>query len=256
MSSRDVSTILTYYTARFLWVEFQLHDLCEPESDHGIRRVLQNLPKSLGETYDRLLNKIEGRERRDIIERMFKWIVCARQPLHVDELREGVAFTLYDKEYSEEKVVTNFSRLVRACSNLVVIDEESQVVQLAHYTVQQYLLKQEGKGRFHFTIQEANIMVGELCVAYLNFSDFETQVTRYKENKNTDMVVLEKIASRGELIAPDHPGRSAVRLWNVLRSSESTHVEINLARYLSRQKLATPKLSKFGLLSYIVTHWL
>ena len=52
----------------------RLHDLCEPESDHGIRRVLQDLPRNLSETYDRLLGKIEGGERRHMIERMFKWI--------------------------------------------------------------------------------------------------------------------------------------------------------------------------------------
>ena len=75
------------------------HVPCEPESDHGIRLVLQNLPKSLSETYNRLLSKIEGGERKYMIRRMFKWIMCAREPIHLDELREVVAFTLNDLVY-------------------------------------------------------------------------------------------------------------------------------------------------------------
>lgn len=165
----------------------RLHDLCEPESDHGIRQVLQNLQRNLSETYDRLLGKIEGSERRHMIERMFKWILCARQPLHVDELCEGIAFTLADEQWDPDKIPTNFNRLVQACSNLVVVDADTQTVQLAHFTVQQYLLQPE-ETRFHFTLQEANMMAGECCIAYLNFSDFETQVTRYKANANTDMI--------------------------------------------------------------------
>jgi hypothetical protein len=133
--------------------------------------ILQNLPKSLIETYDRLLDKIEAAERRAIIKKMFEWIICARQPLLVDELREGISFTLGDDLWDQTKVVTNFARLLRACGNLVVVDtfdetinkpiryvKKTRFVQLAHYTLQQYLLLPK-EGRFHFNLNEANVMV-------------------------------------------------------------------------------------------------
>ncbi|PMD63894.1 uncharacterized protein K444DRAFT_483488, partial [Hyaloscypha bicolor E] len=151
-----------------------------------IRLVLQNLPRSLSETYNRLLNRIEGVERKDMIQRMFKWIVCAREPIHLEELREAIAFTLEDLAYDSGKLPTDLNRLIRACGNLVVVDEETQIIQLAHHTVQQYLLQQDGSP-FQFTIKDANVMAGEFCVAYLSFANFESQVTRYAENKNTDM---------------------------------------------------------------------
>jgi predicted ribosome quality control (RQC) complex YloA/Tae2 family protein len=50
----------------------------------------------------------------------------------VDELREGVAFTIKDREWDSDKIVTDFNRLVRACGNLVIVNGENQVVQLAH----------------------------------------------------------------------------------------------------------------------------
>lgn len=115
---------------RFLWVEFQLEDLSEQETDHGIKAVLQHLPRSLSETYDRLFAKIEGAERRQYIERILRWLIAARQPLHVDELLEGIAFTLEDTSWDREKIPNDFKRLVRACSNLVVVDPDTQIVHL------------------------------------------------------------------------------------------------------------------------------
>jgi len=63
---------------------------------------------------------------------MFKWIVCARKSLHAGELLEGISFTMSDKMWVPDKIATNFYGLVKGCSNLVVIYEETQVVQLAH----------------------------------------------------------------------------------------------------------------------------
>ena len=240
---------------RFLWVQFQLCDLCEAESDYGIRLVLENLPKSLSETYDRLLGKIEGPERRNMILRMFKWIVCARQPLHVDELREGIAFTLEDEDWRKEKIPTNLNRLIRACGNLVIVDAATNIVRLAHYTVQQYLLKGEG-GFFQFGIKDADRMAGEFCLAYLTFSCFETQVTRYGRNSNTDIIALQKMASSAAFIAPDHPARKVIQAWNIIRSPRAAPSNINMVNVTPRSKLKAELISAFRFLEYVMTHWL
>jgi hypothetical protein len=185
---------------------------------------------------------------------MFKWIVCAREPIHLEELREAVAFTLEDLVYDSGKLPTDLNRLIRACGNLVVADEETQVIQLAHHTVQQYLLQQDGSP-FQFTIKDANVMAGEFCVAYLSFANFESQVTRYAENKNTDMLALGKIASRGPLLQSDHPGQKIVRVLNTLRSPRSNGLEIDMTLYVPPQKTVWQP-TNFAFLSYVVSHWL
>lgn len=229
--------------------------------------ILQNLPKSLIETYDRLLDKIEAAERRTIIKKMFEWIICARQPLLVDELREGISFTLEDDLWDQTKVVTNFARLLRACGNLVVVDtfdetinkpiryvKKTRFVQLAHYTLQQYLLLPK-EGRFHFNLNEANVMVGEVCVAYLNFSNFNSQLVRFKDNTNTDMVNWSRLAGREVLLPSDLPGRRAIQVLKTLRSADTTSMEIDMIRHIPRPK-REPELATFNLVSYISTHWL
>lgn len=239
---------------RFLWVEFQLNDLCDAESDSGIRKVLDNLPQSLSETYDRLLGRIQGPDRTLMIERLFKWLVCARRPMSVDELREGVVFSLDDTEWKRDKIVTNFNRLVRACSNLVAVDSKTQIVELSHYTVEQYLLQNE-RASLHFKHEEAQIMGGEFCLAYLSFADFETRVTRFKENATTNMIALGQIAKHGLLISPDTPGQSVVKVWKNFRKSNIPLADFDMTQYLTRRPTSL-ETSQYSFLPYIINNWL
>lgn len=119
---------------RFLWVQFQLEELCRMETDATIVKALQNLPRNLEETYDRLLGRIIGIERREFVRRMFDWIICSCRPLHMDELREAIAFTIGDRSWDATKIPNDLRRLIRACGNLIMIDEETLEVHLAHYT--------------------------------------------------------------------------------------------------------------------------
>lgn len=67
------------------------------------------------------------------------------------------------------------------CENLVQIDEEEETVQFAHYTIRKFLLAKPVESRlaeFHVDIDDADHMIGEICVTYLNFNDFKTTLMR------------------------------------------------------------------------------
>lgn len=71
--------------------------------------------------------------------------------------------------------------LIESCKGLVVRDPRDRTVRFAHHTIQQHLLSNMPDGSadyFHFRLDEADAWVGTLCVSYLCFSDFETQVTK------------------------------------------------------------------------------
>ncbi|KAG9232010.1 hypothetical protein BJ875DRAFT_381667, partial [Amylocarpus encephaloides] len=127
--------------------------------------------------YDRLLSRITGVERKDLVKRLFRWIVCSRRPLQVAEICEAIAFTIDDDFWDTTNISTNLERIIRVCGNLVVLDDTADTLQLAHYTVQQYLIRgnNANSSHFQFSLQGADDLLGEVCVAYLNFSDFETQ---------------------------------------------------------------------------------
>ena len=165
---------------RFLWVHFQLLDLCDATSDFDIREALRNLPEGMAETYARISRKIGRSQMRiTLAQRIFKWIVCAKRPLLLTELAEAVAFGPTDRSWDATKI-PNASRLIQTCGYLVIFDEEDKTVRLAHYTVQQFLLGPPVKDsipEFHFQLSQADVEAGETCVAYLSFSDFEAQIT-------------------------------------------------------------------------------
>ncbi|KAL8877750.1 MAG: hypothetical protein Q9192_008608 [Flavoplaca navasiana] len=77
----------------FLWVFFQLDDLCEAPSDALVRQTLRNLPDGLIETYERIIVKIwRDKIKKDLVQKMFIWIRSARRPLTIEELREAAGF--------------------------------------------------------------------------------------------------------------------------------------------------------------------
>jgi hypothetical protein len=253
---------LTWLTdlSRFLWVVFQLVELCTAETDDGIKKILRDLPKDLSQTYDRLLGRIVGEERQALVKRMFRWIICARRPLMVDELCEGIAFTIDDRCWNRDKIPTNILRLVRACGNLVVIDEESKTIQLAHYTVQQYILDDQisGDKYFHFNVEEANELLGEVCVAYLNFSDFETQLTTYVDDGITaGMAAMEKIIANTQLSTNNTGPLDAMSIFNRMIHNKAKPTNIDYSRHMSKKtETVEHLLEDYRLLSYIRENWL
>ena len=255
-----VDTLIKGAKGMFLWVKFQLDELCTAESDDAIKKTLLNLPKDLGETYDRLLGRIVGAERQELVKRMFRWIICARRPLGVDELCEGIAFTIDDGHWNEDKIQTDILRLVRACGNLVVIEEESRTLQLAHYTVQQYILNNQSSKEkfFHFNQAEADELLGEVCVAYLNFSDFETKVTVYVDNNVTaEMTAMQKAFANVELALPNKGPLDTISLLTRMVYPKKKETKIDYSRHISKKiNPGEHLLDDFRLLGYVRENWL
>ena len=113
----------------------------------AICRTLNDLPRSLDETYDRILLGI-ARERQGYARRLFQCLAVSIRPLRVEELAEVVAIQFdagavpnYDAnwrpENSEEAVLSSCSSLI----TFVDVDG-SQVVQFSHFSVKEYLLSE------------------------------------------------------------------------------------------------------------------
>src|SRR5271168_4308915 len=73
---------------RFLWVAFEIEDICAQQSDEDIRKVIRDLPKDLPEIYERILARIDRAGTAEIAQKIFKWVASVRRPLSPEELRE------------------------------------------------------------------------------------------------------------------------------------------------------------------------
>jgi ankyrin repeat protein len=169
---------------RFRWVFCQLEVLrhCFPAN---LRRTLEELPKSLDETYKRILSEINNANWVHAY-RLLQCLTVALRPLRVEELAEVLAFDLttgripilnpnWRWEDQEEAVLS-------ACSSLVsiIIDDDSRVVQFSHFSVKEFLVStrlescKEEVSQFHIPIEPSHAILAQACIGVLLYLDDRT----------------------------------------------------------------------------------
>jgi Ankyrin repeats (3 copies) len=163
---------------RFRWVYCQLDTLrrCMPSS---IRKALNELPITLDDTYERILQGIP-KEKFQHARRLFQCIVAAIRPLRVEELAEIFAIEFgpnegtnlvegWRPENPEEAVHS-------ACSSLIAIvnDQGSKIVQFSHFSVKEYLtsdrLQTSDIGHvcdYYIPLEPAHTLLARACIAVL-----------------------------------------------------------------------------------------
>ena len=148
---------------RFLWVDYQLRELCKLSFESDIRARLGKLPKNLSGVYDEIMSSIESRPGTDFefATRALKWMLVARTPLKPEEL---VAATQIDPSTSPGCTLLEPSldveRVVHVCGGLIILDHELQVMRFAHLSGQEYLETRNGS----WGIIDAQRFVSEGCL--------------------------------------------------------------------------------------------
>lgn len=229
-----------------------------------IRETLENLPEGLGETYEGILIKINrSPSRAKMAQKLFKWVTVAKRPLHVEELKEAVAFEPNDQSWNLDKI-PHEDLMFESCRGLIIKDEDDETAHFAHHTVRQYLTGRLTTvvDQFGTWIESAENLAGQTCIAYLSFSDFETQITSTRSTVRLEQKgVLE---SGGPLWIPsilgirkpmfDVPYR-LLRGDPALRPSESDYWKHIVPKPKPKTSPSTHLLSKYRLLSYTVENW-
>jgi len=143
-----------------------------------VRHILEELPESLDETYERVLKEIRKPNQKHAL-RLMQCLVVALRSLHVEELAEVLAFDFNAEgapqlngdwrwEDQEEAVMS-------ACSSLVSIvnDGDYRVVQFSHFSVKEFLISNrlmESSGdvsRFHILLDPAHTILAQTCLGIL-----------------------------------------------------------------------------------------
>ena len=149
---------------------------CFPPS---VRRILDELPDTLDETYERILREIR-KPKRGHARRLLQCLVAAVRPLKVEELAEVLAFD-FDAEEGIPKLKLDWrwedqeEAVMSACSSLVIVvkDGDSRVVQFSHFSVKEYLtsnrLLESSKdvSRYHISLEAAHTNLVRACLGVL-----------------------------------------------------------------------------------------
>lgn len=156
---------------RFLLVRFHVEYLCRQTSAKQILTELDRLSTgkgSLDPTYDRAMEDLRG-QPKNYVELAFKvlcWLVKSRRTLTVDEIL--VAVSVEPNRYElDELDLPDTAILLDVCAGLVVIDKDTNIIRLAHYTVQEYLIRNS-------LLQHTEFHLAMVCTTYLSFDVFKT----------------------------------------------------------------------------------
>jgi hypothetical protein len=151
---------------------------CLPPSVAGI---LEELPETLDETYERVLREI-NKANREHARRLLQCLTVALRPLRVEELAEVLAI---DFDALPQQGVPQLNpkwrwadqhqAVLSTCSSLIAIvdDGDSKVVQFSHFSVKEYLTSDRlarssgDVSRYHVVLEPAHTILAQACLGVL-----------------------------------------------------------------------------------------
>ncbi|KAI1328541.1 hypothetical protein F5Y16DRAFT_150403 [Xylariaceae sp. FL0255] len=220
----------------FLWVFFQVLEICEQSCDEDIRKTIAHLPKDLKDTFQRIINRISSKSSKKMTRKIFQWVAASARPLTLGELREAIAVEV-NQEYSmPERLCNNVNTIVQVCENLIYVDEEDHSVSFAHHTIKQFLLQKpvgsNSDGLF-INLGEADVYLGEICVTYLDFNDFKTTLSRRQQDLKLPYDIglrslpptLKKTVERGQKLISKARNTEPVKVNRLITSNATATTE-------------------------------
>jgi ankyrin repeat protein len=114
-------------------------------------------------------------EIHDLVSRTLQWLACAIQPLSGRALLEALAITPGDTCFDPD-AMTSENEILRWCSSLVRRRATGDGIELAHFTVKEYLLsieptKDPRLALFKICTEDSALLLGQVCLTYLNLDE-------------------------------------------------------------------------------------
>ena len=188
---------------------------CLPPS---VARILEELPETLDETYERVLREI-NKANREHARRLLQCLTVALRPLRVEELAEVLAIDFNAQSRGgipqlnpNWRWTDQHQAVLSTCSSLIAIvdDGNSKVVQFSHFSVKEYLtsdrlaLSSRDVSRYHIVLEPAHTILAQACLGVLlrldghvnedNVGDIP--LAKYSVRYWVEHAGFEKVASR------------------------------------------------------------
>ena len=168
--------------------------------NRNLRGILDKLPKTLDETYERVLKDIDE-DNREHAHRLLHCLAVAIRPLRVQELAEILAFDFEGSEGGIPKFRVDWRSkdqewaVLSTCSSLItVVDSrifpfgDCRVVQFSHFSVKEFLLSDRLEStagdvsRYHILPGRAHTIFAQACLGFLlhlDIPDWDDAVERF-----------------------------------------------------------------------------
>jgi hypothetical protein len=237
--------------------------VCSGKNDKEIRQALQEIPSELPATFDRALSRIVQRRNQEIAKKTFSWTKGVIRPLTLSQLREALSIEVGQHTLHHDSLINGIDRLPNWCENLIYVEETDNTVRFSHISVQEYLLK-EGSDEFqslHIEAQECDLLVGEVCITYVNLSNFRTAIVERKDNvQESPLSSLDMAQLAGKTIQSVVKGEVGTRIGRLAQrivkpsSSSKTSTNDALATF-APASTSQKRNTEYHFLEYATDHW-
>ena len=161
---------LTY--SRFLLARLHIESLSDNTIAKEVKSTLTTLSKgaaALNDAYSEALERIKGQRtsHSKLAKSVLTWITFAKRPLTTAELCCALAVEPGESELDPENK-PDVDDIVSVYAGLVVVDQESAIICLVHYTTQEYFERVSSRLN-----PDGQLEITETCLTYLPFSVFE-----------------------------------------------------------------------------------
>ena len=169
-----------------------------------MRVILEELPETLDETYERVLKEI-NKANREYARRLLQCLTVASRPLRVEDLAEVLAIDFAAPAHGgipqlnpNWRWTDHHQAVLFTCSSLITIvdDGDSQVVQFSHFSVKEFLTSDRlarssgDVSRYHIALEPAHTILAQACVGVLLRLDDSV------DRRNSSGIPLVKYAAR------------------------------------------------------------
>ncbi|KAI0470488.1 hypothetical protein GGR56DRAFT_660588 [Xylariaceae sp. FL0804] len=196
----------------FRYADLQIQFLRGKVREVDVERALKSLPKNLGDTYRRILDRIKldnyGQEALAVL----RWLAYAQRPLRLSEVAELAAFDyaqspgsgLANSEvtFKPRNRFESPSELHRILSGLINLSNPftyedphmahplDVIVSFSHFSVREYLESEEAPEEFRLRREDCHWFIFKCCVAYIEDYDSTTEATSETVCQPTHPLIL------------------------------------------------------------------
>ncbi|KAH8195216.1 hypothetical protein TruAng_010616 [Truncatella angustata] len=182
IQDRIEASLLDKADGMFRWVSCQLDALEECLEQRSLLKALEDLPRTLDETYERILANIPSAHKHYTI-RILQFLTYSEKPLRLDEAVDAIAVDIGEdatirSRFDPQDRLPVPQEITRYCSSLVILVEREgkyneerivEEVQLAHFSVKDYLTSNrlEKETAQHLEQRVARTSMAIVCLSYL-----------------------------------------------------------------------------------------
>jgi len=168
----------------YLWLHLMFEELQSSldRTEKKLTNLLNTIPRTVDEAYEKILQRsIRKRDARKILHA----VLAAQRPLTIGEMNVILALEDETEAYADLDLENNdhIGEKIRNICGLFISISQSKVY-LCHQTAREFLLRQTGgrtqgsirslsfKWRHTFDLQDSNMILARICIAFLFLKDF------------------------------------------------------------------------------------